>query len=298
MFKSLLRLNLHKINSYKNEAGYAEVCTSCSGKTLCQEMMTSNDTDIEDINTRMNVIKHKLIVVSGKGGVGKSTVACSMALSLAKQGLKVGVLDFDICGPSVANILKVENQNVVMKSWGWQPLTSPLYSIKVMSIASLINSRESAVIYKGPRKTNLIKRLLKETFWGKLDYLICDTPPGTSDEHLTIMRLLKQIKPSGAVIISTPQKLSMDAVRKSITFCRKTGLRILGIVENMSFFNCPCCNESYNLFPNSNVNKIANESGINYVGSLEITDRLSDNIELALINQNFNDIINSIKALL
>lgn len=258
-------------------------------------MMNKNDTDIEDINIRMNVIKHKLIVVSGKGGVGKSTVACSMALSLAKEGFKVGVLDFDICGPSVANILKVENQNVVTKSWGWQPLISPLFSIKVMSVASLINSRESAIIYKGPRKTNLIKRLLKDTFWGRLDYLICDTPPGTSDEHLTIMRLLKQIRPDGAVIVSTPQKLSMDAVRKSITFCRKTGLRILGLIENMSAFICPCCNESYNLFPNSNVKKIAEENEIFYVGGLEITERLSDHIELALNNKNLNDIIKNIK---
>ena len=111
-----------------------------------------------------------------------------------------------------------------------------------MSVAALINSKESAVIYKGPRKTNLIMRLLKETFWGKLDYLICDTPPGTSDEHLSIMRLLKQIRPDGAVIVSTPQRLALDAVRKEITFCKKTKLKIIGVLENMTHFVCPCCN--------------------------------------------------------
>jgi Mrp family chromosome partitioning ATPase len=143
---------------------------------------------------------------------------------------------------------------------------SPHYDIKVISVAALLSSKENAVIYKGPRKTHLIKRILKETFWGKLDYLICDTPPGkilmpvsvaleayfsmntffsgTSDEHLTIIKLLKHIQPDGGVIISTPQKLSIDAVRKEISFCKKLNLNIIGLVENMSSFVCPCCEVS------------------------------------------------------
>ena len=113
-----------------------------------------------------------------------------------------------------------------------------------MSVAVLLDSKENPVIYKGPRKTNLIKTILKETFWGKLDYLICDTPPGTSDEHLTIVKLIQQIKPDGAILVSTPQKLSMNAVRKEITFCKKMKLKIIGLIENMGFFVCPCCNVS------------------------------------------------------
>ena len=120
-------------------------------------------------------------------------------------------------------------------------LRSPHFKIKVVSVASLIEDNQNAVIYRGPRKTNLIKRILKETFWGKLDYLIFDTPPGTSDEHLTIIRFLKTLNPTGALIISTPQKLSVNTIRKEITFCQKTKLNIIGIVENMSYLKCPCC---------------------------------------------------------
>lgn len=199
------------------------------------------DPDIEDIRVRMNVIKHKLLVLSGKGGVGKSTFSASLAIALAKKSYKVGILDIDICGPSIANMLGVTNQSIVNTSWGWKPCESPHFKVKVMSVASLIDTKESAIIYKGPRKTNLIKRMLKETFWGKLDYLIIDTPPGTSDEHLTILRLLKNMNPDGALLISTPQKFSLNTIRKEITFCNKMKLRVIGLIENMSYFKCPCC---------------------------------------------------------
>ncbi len=118
---------------------------------------------------------------------------------------------------------------------------SPHYGVKVISVASLIATKENAIIYKGPRKAHLIKKILKETFWGRLDYLIFDTPPGTSDEHLTIIKLLKSLNPDGAIVISTPQQLSLNTIRKEITFCHKMKLNILGLVENMSFFKCPCC---------------------------------------------------------
>jgi len=269
-------IDLDKCPDELNEAGYAEVCTGCSGKRLCQEMLNRSDTDIEDINTRMSVIKRKILVLSGKGGVGKSTFTASMAMALAKQGYKVGVLDFDICGPSIANLLNVANQSITTTAWGWKPLVSPHYEIKVMTVAALINNKESAVIYKGPRKTNLIMRLLKETFWGKLDYLICDTPPGTSDEHLSIMRLLKQIKPDGAVIISTPQRLALDAVRKEITFCKKTKLKIIGVLENMTHFVCPCCNESYKVFPNYGVEAFVKDHNLAYLGGIQLDHNLAD----------------------
>lgn len=164
-----------------------------------------------------------------------------MALLLAKRSFKVGVLDIDICGPSMANMLAISNKAITSTQWGWKPCESPHYGIKVMSVASLIDKKESAVIYKGPRKTNLIKRMLKETFWGKLDFLLIDTPPGTSDEHLTILRLLKNLNPDGAILVSTAQKFSLNTIRKEISFCHKMKLNIIGLVENMSYFECSCC---------------------------------------------------------
>jgi len=226
------------------------------------------DPDIEDIKIRMNVIKHKILVMSGKGGVGKSTVASSLAISLAKQGHKVGIVDLDICGPSLNKMMKVKDEAIVMSSWGWQPCLSPKYKIKVISVASLIGSKENAIIYKGPRKTNLIKRILKETFWGKLDYLIFDTPPGTSDEHLTIIKFLKTLKLDGALLVTTPQKMALNTIRKELTFCRKMKLNVIGLIENMSYVECPCCQEKTPLFANSGASELAVSNGIEYFGEL------------------------------
>ena len=177
-------------------------------------------------------------------GVGKSTFSSSLAIALAKKNFKVGIVDLDICGPSINNMMKIQDPTIVMSPWGWKPCESPHFKIKVISVASLIAAKETAIIYKGPRKTNLIKRILKETYWGKLDYLIFDTPPGTSDEHLTIIKFLKSLNLDGALIITTPQKLALNTIRKEITFCKKMRLNIIGIIENMSYYKCPCCEVS------------------------------------------------------
>lgn len=237
-----------KFKIKKSEAGLAEVCNGCSGQRLCRESFNMIDPDIEDIKIRMNVIKHKILVLSGKGGVGKSTFASSLAILLAKKSFKVGIVDLDICGPSIELLLKCNGQSVVTTAWGWKPVESPHFNIKVISVASLISSKQNAIIYKGPRKTNLIKRILKETFWGKLDYLIFDTPPGTSDEHLSIVKFLKSLNTdAGAILVTTPQKMAVNTIRREITFCNKMKLKIIGIVENMSFFSCPCCNVNIKL---------------------------------------------------
>ncbi len=226
------------------------------------------DPDIEDIKIRMNVIKHKILVMSGKGGVGKSTIASSLAISLAKLEYKVGIVDLDICGPSMNKMMKIKDEEIVMSSWGWKPCVSPKYNIKVISVASLIPSKENAIIYKGPRKTNLIKRILKETFWGKLDFLIFDTPPGTSDEHLTIVKFLKSLKLDGALLVTTPQKLAVNTIRKEITFCDKMKVNVIGLIENMSYLECPCCKEKVSLFVNSGAYELAVLNGIEYFGKL------------------------------
>eukprot|EP00057_Strongylocentrotus_purpuratus_P008352 XP_011662826.1 PREDICTED: cytosolic Fe-S cluster assembly factor NUBP2 homolog [Strongylocentrotus purpuratus] len=232
------------------------------------------DPDQEFINVRMNAIQHKILIVSGKGGVGKSTVAASLALALAQQNKKVGILDVDICGPSISQLMSVQGQKVINTQWGWKPLQSKHGGIKVMSVASLLDQADSAVVWRGPRKTHMIKQFLKNTFWGKLDYLIIDTPPGTSDEHLTILKVLRNTRPDGAVIVTTPQTVAMDTIYKEIDFCKKMKLPILGLVENMSGFVCPCCQEVTRVFSGDGVETLAKESNLKILERLPLDQAL------------------------
>ncbi|XP_038047736.1 cytosolic Fe-S cluster assembly factor NUBP2 homolog [Patiria miniata] len=256
-------------------AGRADVCKGCPGQSLCQQQGGS-DPDQEMIDLRMNAIKHKILVLSGKGGVGKSSLACTLSMALAKlHPNRVGLVDVDICGPSCPQLMAVKAQTVVNTQWGWTPLKSPLGNVKVMSIGSLLQQTDSAVVWRGPRKTQLIKRFLKDTFWGRLDYLVFDTPPGTSDEHLTVVKALKNVNPEGAVIVTTSQLVAMATVRKEISFCRKMGLTILGVVENMSGFVCPCCQEETNLFPTGGVEALAEEFNLRYLGKIPLDPSLT-----------------------
>jgi len=182
----------------------------------------------------MAAVKHKILVLSGKGGVGKSTFSAQLAFALAAQGKEVGLLDIDICGPSVPKMLGLEGQEVHQSAVGW----SPVYvedNLAVMSIGFMLPNPDEAVIWRGPRKNGLIKQFLKDVHWGELDYLVVDAPPGTSDEHITIAQCLGAgTQADGAVIVTTPQEVAIIDVRKEINFCRKVGMRVLGVVENMS----------------------------------------------------------------
>ncbi|XP_033644544.1 cytosolic Fe-S cluster assembly factor NUBP2 homolog [Asterias rubens] len=251
-----------------SQAGRADICKGCPGQAMCQKQ-GGTDPDQEMIDLRMNAIKHKILVISGKGGVGKSSLAATLSMAFAKSHPnKVGLVDVDVCGPSCPRLMAVENQKVVNTEWGWTPLKSSHGNVKVMSVGSLLNQTDSAVIWRGPRKTQLIKRFLKDTFWGRLDYLFFDTPPGTSDEHLTVVKVLKNVNPDGAIIVSTSQMVALATVRKEITFCRKMGLKILGVVENMSGFVCPCCQEETDLFPAGCVEELAQEFQLKYLGRI------------------------------
>ncbi|KAL3865991.1 hypothetical protein ACJMK2_043332 [Sinanodonta woodiana] len=254
-------------------AGRASVCEGCPGQMLCQSQGLV-DPDQEYIDIRMKPIKHKILVLSGKGGVGKSTVAALLSQTLARKH-KVGVVDLDICGPSMSKLMGVESQEIINTQYGWKPLSSNHNGIKVMSVASMLQSKESSVIFRGPRKTGLIKRFLKDTFWGQLDYLICDTPPGTSDEHLTVVKILKSTNPDGAVIVTTPQQVALATIRKEINFCRKMRLPIIGLLENMSSFVCPCCEEVNEIFSSGGVEKLADEYGIAFLGTLPFDPRFT-----------------------
>ncbi|XP_015595438.1 cytosolic Fe-S cluster assembly factor NUBP2 homolog [Cephus cinctus] len=194
-------------------------------------------------------VKHVILVLSGKGGVGKSTVSTQLALTLKESGFKVGLLDVDLCGPSVPYLLNLEDKDVHQSSEGWVPVFADSEQrLSVMSIGFLLKNRNDGVVWRGPKKTGMIKQFLNDVVWQDIDYLIIDTPPGTSDEHITVMENLRNVKCDGAIIVTTPQAVAVDDVLREVTFCRKTGIPIIGIVENMSGFVCPSCTECTNIF--------------------------------------------------
>ncbi|XP_068760206.1 cytosolic Fe-S cluster assembly factor NUBP2-like [Montipora capricornis] len=251
-------------------AGKASICEGCPGQYLCSQQ-GGVDPDQEMIDLRMNAIQHKILILSGKGGVGKSSVAATLSVALSNMGKKVGLVDLDICGPSIPKLMAIEGQQVVNSPYGWMPLRSPHFDVKVMSVGSLLEKGDSAIIWRGPRKTGLIKQFLKDTFWGRLDFLIFDTP---SDEHLTVVKALKDVKPDGAVVVSTPQDLALATIRKELNFCRTMGLKVLGIVENMSGFVCPHCQECSDLFSAGGARRLADEYGFLFLGSIPLDQNL------------------------
>ncbi|KAL9703094.1 hypothetical protein quinque_006612 [Culex quinquefasciatus] len=223
----------------------------------------------------LDKIKHIILVLSGKGGVGKSTVSTQLALTLAESGHKVGLLDIDLCGPSVPFLLGLEGHDVHQCEQGWVPVFSGAdQRLAVMSIGFLLKNRDEAVIWRGPKKTAMIKQFLEDVAWDELDYLVIDTPPGTSDEHITVMECLKGVNADGAIIVTTPQEMALEDVRKEVTFCKKTGIAILGIVENMSGFVCPNCAECTNIFSSGGGVALAELARVPHLGTLPIDPRV------------------------
>lgn len=224
----------------------------------------------------LDKVKHVILVLSGKGGVGKSTVSTQFALALKENGFKVGILDIDLCGPSVPYLLGLEGKDIYQCEEGWVPIYSDEeQKLAVMSIGFLLKNRNDAVIWRGPKKTMMIKQFLTDVKWDDLDYLIIDTPPGTSDEHITVMECMKEVKCDGAIIVTTPQQVALDDVRKEITFCKKTNINILGIVENMSGFICPHCTTCTNIFSSNGGVELAKFANVPHLGTLPIDPRVS-----------------------
>ncbi|XP_013143427.1 PREDICTED: cytosolic Fe-S cluster assembly factor NUBP2 homolog [Papilio polytes] len=220
-------------------------------------------------------VKSVILVLSGKGGVGKSTVSTQLALTLKERGFKVGLLDIDLCGPSVPHILNLENENIHQGPDGWVPVyLDKEQRLGVMSIGFLLKSRNDAVVWRGPKKTAMIKQFLEDVYWQDLDFLVIDTPPGTSDEHITVMENLRQIPQCSAIIVTTPQEVAIEDVRKEITFCRKTGIPIFGIIENMSGYQCPTCNECTNIFSSGGGKSLAEISKLQFLGTIPIDPRV------------------------
>jgi len=224
----------------------------------------------------MRDIKHKILILSGKGGVGKSTVASQLAFALVREGKKVGLLDVDLCGPSIPRLVGMTGKEVKKCSEGWVPVYyDENKNLAVMSIGFLLPDPDSAVVWRGPKKNSMVKSFLEDVCWGELDYLIIDTPPGTSDEHISTVENLKAYNPDGAIIVTTPQGVSISDVRKEISFCRKIELPIIGVIENMSGFVCPHCSECTNIFSSEGGKLLADELNIKFLGRIPIDPTLT-----------------------
>jgi Mrp family chromosome partitioning ATPase len=249
----------------------ASSCSECSkgecpSKSRRPEESEQQFQDRQALERRMCQIGMKLLVMSGKGGVGKSTVAANLAVSLALAGNNVGLLDVDIHGPSIPKLMGLEQSHPVMHEQAIVPIE--IGSLKVMSIGFMLPSAADAVIWRGPMKYSLIQQFLKDVEWGPLDYLVIDAPPGTGDEPLSVAQLVGQ--PAGAVLVTTPQDLAIADVRRSVSFCEKLNLRVVGIIENMSGLICPHCRGEIPLFKTGGGALLAHEMNVPFLGSIPI----------------------------
>ncbi|ABN66170.2 predicted protein [Scheffersomyces stipitis CBS 6054] len=244
-------------------------------------------------------VRHIVLILSGKGGVGKSSVTTQTALTLVNHGYNVGVLDIDLTGPSLPRMFGVEYKQVHQSTAGWVPVSvysnanDPIVegkkqrgSLSLMSLGFLLGDRNNSVVWRGPKKTAMIRQFLKDVVWtggdGKtpLDYLLIDTPPGTSDEHIAIAEELRYAGPiDGAIIVTTPQQVATADVRKEINFCKKVNFNVLGVVENMSGFICPHCAECTNIFSSGGGQQLCESLDLTFLGNIPIDPTFVEMIE-------------------
>jgi Mrp family chromosome partitioning ATPase len=225
----------------------------------------------QKLHSRLRRIRHRVVILSGKGGVGKSTVAVNLAASLAMAGKQVGLLDVDIHGPSVPTMLGLENEMIQTGEDGLLPVV--LGNMKIMSLGFLLTSQDDAIIWRGPKKMGVIQQFLGDVLWGDLDFLIIDSPPGTGDEPLSVCQLIGHL--DGAVVVTTPQKVAAVDVRKSITFCRKLHLPVIGVVENMAGFACPKCGEVTQILSSGGGRQIAQDMDLTFLGAIPIDPQIA-----------------------
>jgi Mrp family chromosome partitioning ATPase len=236
-------------------------CSSCSGHSSCQQQGNKD----EKLKGSLGRIKNKIVVLSGKGGVGKSSVSANLAASLSRKGFKTGLMDVDLHGPSIAQMFSIKELLDVSPD---QQLLVPKKindNLKVVSIQALMQDKDQAIIWRGPAKTGMIKQFVGSVDWGELDFLIIDAPPGTGDEPISVVQTIPDAQ---AVVVTTPQEVALADVRKSISFCRTVKIKTLGIVENMGPFKCPHCNKEIALFSKGGGEATAKKEGLAFLGSI------------------------------
>ena len=222
------------------------------------------------IQNNLARVRRKILVMSGKGGVGKSTVASYLALGLSKKGKKVGLLDVDLHGPSVGRLMNVQGgldmaEEGVVRPYGFSD------NLGIVSLEMLLGDRDTAVIWRGPLKISAIRQFISDIDWGDLDLLIVDSPPGTGDEPLTVAQTIPDAE---ALIITTPQEISLADVRKSINFCRQVKMKIIGVIENMSGFTCPHCGKKISIFGSGGGKRMADQMGIYFLGEIPLDSQM------------------------
>ena len=255
---------MNKVSESKNEK-------ACSSKKILSREEVEEIKEKIAIQHNISGIKHKIIVLSGKGGVGKSTVATNIAVALSLKGKKVGLMDVDIHGPSIPKMLGLESAKLRGSEEGMLPVDYS-DSLKVMSIGFILRDQKDAIIWRAPLKHSMIKQFLRDIRWEELDYLIVDSPPGTGDEPISVMQLLGDA--DGAIVVTTPQDVALTDVRKAITFCRQVNLPIIGVVENMSGFVCPYCGKTVDIFKSGGGQEMASEMGVPFLGRIPLEPKI------------------------
>ena len=226
-----------------------------------------------NLSRNLGQIKYKIAVMSGKGGVGKSTVAANIAEAFQKEGFTTGILDADIHGPNIPKMLGVEDQDIMInEERHMMPVEAPS-GLKVMSMAFMLDSIDTPIIWRGPQKTGSIKQLIADVAWGPLDVLIIDNPPGTGDEPLTVLQTIPDI--DAVVMVTTPNVVSQEDVLKCVKMVEMLNVENIGLVENMAYYECPHCNEKLHIFGKGDGKDFADDMEITYLGDLPLTEKVS-----------------------
>ncbi len=250
-------------------------CSGCASSGSCGQDPGACTPPVDPVEARMQgnlaKIRHKIVVLSGKGGVGKSTVAVNLAVGLALAGKRVGLLDVDVHGPSVPRLLSLTGQDPHMERDGMEPVSWGK-NLGVMSLGFLLKDPDQAVIWRGPVKGGLIRQFLADVYWGELDYLVVDCPPGTGDEPMSVLQFLGPT--ASTVIVTTPQAVAVDDVRRSVSFVRLMGNPLLGLIENMSGFVCRHCGQVEDIFAAGGGEKLATEMGADFLGRIPLDPEL------------------------
>jgi ATP-binding protein involved in chromosome partitioning len=265
-------------------------CGSCSTSDSCNDQRKQQYEQEQRLKLKLSKIKQKIAIISGKGGVGKSTVTANLAMALAMNGHQneVGVLDADIHGPCIPKMLGLKGHTLIGGPGGMLfPVVGKL-GIKVVSMDFLLPNDEAPVIWRGPLKMRAIQQFLSDVTWGELDYLLVDLPPGTGDEPLSVMHLIPDM--DGVIIVTMPSEVSESVVKKSVTFAKQIGVPVIGIIENMSGFVCPDCGATIDVFKAGSGKRIADDMAIPYLGSIPLDPKICTDSDggLSFIVENKN----------